>query len=75
MKRFIFLIRPHLDLNRDGMQWSTATVVAKNQTDARAKLEAEGLDVGAMWSDEPAIADDALNHGREYVPCHLTETG
>lgn len=52
MKRFTFLIRPHLDLNRDGVQWTTATVVARNQTDARAKIEAEGLDVGGLWTVE-----------------------
>ena len=52
MKRYTFLLRPHADLNNGATQWTTGAVVAKSQSEARAKLEAEGLDVGGLWSVE-----------------------
>lgn len=57
MKRFTFLLRPCTTLNDGAMQWTTGSALARTMAEARAKLEADGLDVGGLWS-----VDDVDQH-------------
>lgn len=52
MKRYTFLLRPCSTLNSGALQWTTGSAIARTMTEARAKLEADGLDVGGLWSEE-----------------------